>query len=146
MFYPPRPRIPPVYRAKQVGPGVFCLSLVLAATCLRSPAAAPSTVPATAGDASYVIAHVDAVPTFTGPALALLEGYAATCRRAPGMRRCEVLREVGRPNHYTLVEVWDSEALRQANEAAATTRRFREQLYPMLGSPFDGRLQQLARP
>lgn len=104
-----------------------------------SPSASPA-------QPSYVVAHVDVVPTAADAALLLLNAYAAACRQAPGARRFEVLREAGRPNHFTLVEVWESEAARQANEANATTRRFREQLYPLLGGPFDERLQQLAPP
>ena len=103
----------------------------------------PSIIPA---EAAYVVAHVDVVPNSADAALALLKAYAATCRQVAGARRFEVLREAGRPNHFTFVEVWESEAARQANEASEATRRFRAQLYPLLGSPFEERLQQLAQP
>ncbi len=134
----------PVARRK-INLGIVFLSFLLTATCLRSqePATPPPVIPA---QASYVVAHVDVVPTAADAALPLLNAYATACRQAPGARRFEVLREAGRPNHFTLIEVWESEAARQANEAAAATQRFREQLYPLLGSPFDERLQQLAQP
>lgn len=94
----------------------------------------------------YVVAHVDVVPSSADTALALLKTYGASCHQVSGAQRFEVLRQVGRPNHFTLVEVWQSEAARQANEESAATRRFRDQLQPLLGSPFDERLQQLAQP
>ena len=114
------------------------------ATCLRSQESAPSVSPAPA--AVYVVVHIDVIPPATDGALALLKAYASACRRATGAQRFELLREAGRPNHFTLVEVWESEATRQGNEAAAVTRRFRDQLYPMLGSPWDERLQQFVQP
>ena len=129
----------------KLGLSVAFLSLVVATTCLRSQESAASS-PTSPGQPSYVVAHIDVVPPSADAALPLLQAYVATCRRAPGARRFEVLREAGRPNHFTLVEVWESDAARQANEATAATRRFREQLYPLLGGPFDERLQQLAQP
>ena len=107
--------------------GFVFLPFLLAATCLRSqePAAPPPAIPA---QASYVVAHVDVVPTAADAALPPLNAYAATCCQAPGAWRFEVLREAGRPNHFTLVEVWESGAARQTNETTAATRRFREQL------------------
>ncbi len=144
-LHPPKQTTPSPGPGRKIIRGVLFLSLLFAATCLHAqgPAPSPSALPA---DPAYVVAHVDVVPTFADAALTLLKAYAATCHKAPGARRFEVLREAGRPNHFTLVEVWESEAARQANEAAEATRRFREQLHPMLGSPFDERLQQLAQP
>ncbi len=129
---------------KAIRPAVFFLALLCSTICLRAQGSAPSASPADA--AVYVVAHIDVTPPAADAALPLLEAYALACRQVPGAQRFEVLREAGRPNHFTLVEVWKSEAARQANEATAATRRFREQLYPLLGSPFDERLQQLAQP
>ena len=126
-----------------IHPAILFLALLCVTTGLRAQEAASAAIPA---EAVYVVAHVDAIPPSAGAALALLKGYAAACRQVPGVRRFEVLREAGRPNHFTLLEVWENEAARQANEAAETTRRFRSQLYPLLGSPFDERLQQLVQP
>ena len=117
---------------------IVLLVLLCSAVGLRAQESAPAAV--------YVIAHVDVVPASVDAASAWLKAYATTCRRAPGAQRFEVLRETGRRNHFTLVEVWQDEAARQGNEAALETRRFREELQPMLGSPFDERLQQLAPP
>ncbi len=129
---------------KTIRPAAFFLVLLCSTICLRAQGPAPSASPAEA--AVYVVAHVDVIPPSADAALPLLKTYALACRQVPGAQRFEVLREAGRPNHFTLVEVWKNEAARQANEAAEATRRFRDQLYPLLGSPFDERLQQLAQP
>ena len=129
---------------KSTGAALAFFVLLCSLTCLRSQEITPSVSPAET--VVYVVAHVDVIPPAAVAALALMKSYAAICREAPGARRFEVLREAGRMNHFTLLEVWADEAARQANEATAATRRFREQLQPMLGSPFDERLQQLAQP
>lgn len=123
---------------------VIAFLVLLALLC--GPASLRAQEPAPTASAVYVVAHVDVVPPSADAALALLEAYATSRRQVLGSQRFEVLREAGRPNHFTLVEVWQSEAARQANEASATTRRFRDQLQSLLGSPFDERLQQLAQP
>ena len=55
----------------------------------------------------------------------------------------EVLEELGRPNHSTVVEVWASRQAYEDHLAADHTRAFRNKLQPMLGSPFDERLHRL---
>ena len=113
---------------------------------LCSTAGLHSQQPAVGEAEVYVVAHGDVVPSSAAAASTLLKAYAASCLQVPGAQRFEVMREAGRPNHFTLVEVWQSEAARQAHEESAATRRFRDQLQPLLGSPFDERLQQLAQP
>ncbi len=101
----------------------------------QTPASLP---PAT--DPICVVAFVDVDPRQADQALALLRAYGDASRRAPGARRFEVLRELARPNHFTLLETWDSEATRQAHEVSEATKQFRARLQPLLGSPFDERL------
>ncbi len=91
-------------------------------------------------DPICVVAFVDIDPKQADEVLALLRVYGDASRRAPGVRRFEVLRELARPNHFTLLETWDSEAARQAHEVSEATKQFRARLQPLLASPFDERL------
>ena len=59
-----------------------------------------------------------------------------------GAERCDVLQELTLPNHFTLVEVWTGRQAFEAHLATAPARLFREQLHPLLGSPFDARLHR----
>jgi quinol monooxygenase YgiN len=54
-----------------------------------------------------------------------------------------VLRQLDRPNRYVLLEVWDSEANYTNWQNSAVTKSFIAQTTPLLGSPFDHRLNIL---
>jgi len=56
----------------------------------------------------------------------------------------EAYIQVSRINHLTLVEVWENRQALEAHEGAAHTKKFREQIDSMLGSPYDERLHTIA--
>jgi quinol monooxygenase YgiN len=93
-------------------------------------------------DRIYVVTHVDTLPG-NGPAVKLLEQYAADSRKDKGAVRIELYVQISRTNHFSLVEVWENQQAFEAHEAATHTRQFRDQIQPMLGSPFDERLHQI---
>ncbi len=111
--------------------------MLMAAPAVRAQTPA-STPPA--ADPVCVVAFVDVDPKQAEQVLALLRAYGDASRPAAGTRRFEVLRELARPNHFTLLEAWDNEAARQAHEVSEATRQFRARLQPLLASPFDERL------
>ncbi len=111
--------------------------MLMAAPVVR--AQTPASTPPVA-DPVCVVAFVDVDPKQADQVLGLLRAYGDASRRAPGARRFEVLRELARPNHFTLLETWDNEAARQAREVSEATRQFRTRLQPLLASPFDERL------
>jgi quinol monooxygenase YgiN len=106
----------------------------------------------------YVISHVDIAPkqipglssrdfektmaAATAEAGGLLKQLAATCRKDLGCLSFEVLQQVGGPNHFTLVEAWTDSAAFEAHESEKETREIRAKLLPILGSPFDERLNR----
>ncbi len=112
--------------------------LVATVMFMAAPVVRAQTPPAS--DPICVVAFVDVDPKQAEQALTLLRAYGDASRRAPGARRFEVLRELARPNHFTLLETWDNEAARQAHGVSETTKQFRTRLQPLLGSPFDERL------
>jgi quinol monooxygenase YgiN len=94
----------------------------------------------------YVVVHIDVIPppAGLGPVNAMLKEFASDSRKDTGNIRFELLVQDGKPNHFVLLEVWQSRAAFDAHNGAEHTRRFREKIQPNLGSPFDERLNMLA--
>lgn len=103
---------------------------------------APTAGAADAEGPLCVVTHVDVMPSFTEPGRLLLRQFAADSRKDPGAVRVEVFEEIGRPNHSTVVEVWETRRAYEDHLTADHTRAYRTKLQPMLGSPFDERLHR----
>jgi quinol monooxygenase YgiN len=86
------------------------------------------------------VIHVDARPADTQSAVMLLDGFRKDSLRDPGAKGFEVLQEIGHPNHFTLVEKWFDQKAYDEHNLAEHTVHFRDQLQPMLASPFDERI------
>ena len=93
-----------------------------------------------AGNAAAVsvIAHVDVAPNPAVPPM--LTRLAEASRQEPGNLRFDVLQHMMRANHFTVVETWRDQAALDAHAAAAHTKRYRDELQPLTGSPLDERV------
>jgi quinol monooxygenase YgiN len=91
-------------------------------------------------EAVYVVTHVDVIPPRKDDGAVALRQLADDSRKNEGNLRFEVLQQVNRPNHFTVVEVWSSARLLEAHSMAASTRRFRDALAPMTGALYDERM------
>jgi quinol monooxygenase YgiN len=91
-------------------------------------------------DRIYVVAHFDTMPP--NAAAPFLLQYAEDSRKDKGAVRVEVYSEIGRTNHFVVVEVWENQQAFDAHEAAAHTKQFREQIQPILASPWDQRVDR----
>ena len=90
-----------------------------------------------------VVAHVDVAPN---PAVApMLTRLAEASRQEPGNLRFDVLQHMMRANHFTVVETWRDQAALDAHVAAAHTKRYRDELQPLTGSPLDERVFKAVR-
>jgi quinol monooxygenase YgiN len=89
-----------------------------------------------------VVTHVDLIPPQKEPGTKLVQQYVADTRKDPGIVRIEAGSEISRANHISIVEVWRDRKAFDEHVAAAHTRQFRQQVDPMLGSPYDERLHQ----
>jgi quinol monooxygenase YgiN len=90
------------------------------------------------GAAVHVVTHVDfAGAGATAQAPGLLTELASQSRKERGNLRFDVLRSPARPNHFTVVESWQSQADFNAHAAAAHTKQYRDALTPITGSPLD---------
>jgi quinol monooxygenase YgiN len=88
----------------------------------------------------YAVTHVDIVPTQKAVGTKLVQQYVADTRKDPGLVRIEAGAEISRDNHIAIVEVWQDRKAYDEHIANAHTRQFRQQIDPMLGSPYDERL------
>jgi quinol monooxygenase YgiN len=101
------------------------------------PAAAPAAAPQ--GD-FYVLTFIDVLGQFQSPADVLCRQYIANSHSDAGLVRFQALEQTdGRANHIMLFEEWKSRKNFEAHQALAHTKKFREQLLPYLGAPFDER-------
>jgi quinol monooxygenase YgiN len=94
-------------------------------------------------EAVYVVTHVDVPPPRKDECVQLLDALVADSRKEAGAQRFEVFQQSSRPNHFSVVEVWRSQAAYDAHITSAHTRHFREQLTPMSGALYDERLYRL---
>jgi len=99
----------------------------------------------TPGKNVYVVTHVDiaGTPAIVAEATRLLREFSADSQKDQGVVRFELLIQDGRLNHFTIVSVWQTREAFEAHAGAEHTKRFREKIQPMLGSPFDERLHGL---
>ncbi len=93
-------------------------------------------------DRIYVVTHVDIIPPKAADGTKLVQQYVVDSRKDPGLVRVEAGSEISRGNHISIVEVWQNKKAFDEHVAAAHTRQFRQQIDPMLGSPYDERLHQ----
>ena len=93
-------------------------------------------------DRIYVVTHVDIIPPQKDAGTKLVQQYVVDTRKDPGLVRVEAGAEISRANHISLTEVWQNRKAFDEHVAAAHTRQFRQQIDPMLGSPYDERLHQ----
>ena len=105
-------------------------------------ALAPQAAPG--GRIVYAITHIDVIPPSIGPALPLLSRMAEDGRKDTGNGRLEILQQLAPTiNHFTVVEIWSNKRQLEAHQAAPQTIRFREQLQPAIGAPYDERLYKI---
>jgi quinol monooxygenase YgiN len=94
-----------------------------------------------ARQAIAVVTHVD---TVMGPQVPdMLRRLAETSRRDEGNLRFDVVQSAVRPNHFTVIEAWQSQKALDAHAAASHTRQYRDELQPLTGSPLDERLYRV---
>ena len=92
----------------------------------------------------YAVTHVDIAGggDLSAP-IKMLREFAADARKDAGCVRFEVIQQVDRLNHFTIVSVWRTRDAFESHTAAQYTKQFRQKIQPFLGSPFDERLHSL---
>src|SRR5215467_10875150 len=85
-----------------------------------------------------VVSHVDTAGT-QADAPTVLRRLAEMSRKEKGNIRFDILQNAKRPNHFTVLEAWQSQDALDAHAIAAHTREFRDSIQAVLGSPLDER-------
>jgi quinol monooxygenase YgiN len=103
-------------------------------------AADPKAIAAGKKTTVYVVTHADIIPpeqfppckrqvSESGPCgNAMITKLAADSRKHAGMVRFDILTQANRPNHMTVVEMWDSESAQKKHTASKDVKDFRDAL------------------
>jgi len=100
----------------------------------------PIDAPSVVRNAIYVATHVDVVPPRKEDGVAALRRLGDESRRADGNLRFEVVQQINRQNHFTVVEIWKDAKAVEAHSIAPATREFRDKLATMTGALYDERM------
>jgi len=88
----------------------------------------------------YVATHVDVIPPRKDDGVAALKRLGEDSRRDHDNLRFEVVQQINRPNHFTVVEIWRDAKAVETHSMAAPTREFRDKLATMTGALYDERM------
>lgn len=86
-----------------------------------------------------VVTYIEVLANAKSQAAALLKPLAETSRKEAGALRFEALERIGQGNQFVLLETWKDQAALDAHAAAASTKKFREQMTPLVTAPIDDR-------
>jgi quinol monooxygenase YgiN len=89
--------------------------------------------------AIYGVTNLDVAPDATNQAVALLKQYRGAALKQVGNAGVILLQEAGWPNRFVIYETWNDQSTYDANEKAAHTAEFRDQLKPIACAPYDRR-------
>ena len=88
----------------------------------------------------YLATHVDVIPPRKDDGVAALKRLGEDSRRGQDNLRFEVVQQINRPNHFTVVEIWKDAKAVETHSMAAPTREFRDKLATMTGALYDERM------
>ncbi len=97
-----------------------------------------------------IVSHVDIKPDAYMPQAEessgrLFRAETAATKQDPGLVSYVVLQEIGSTNHFTIVEIWADAKAYARHVGSDHTVRFRQNIQPFLGSPFDSRIHHQFR-
>ena len=101
---------------------------------------AAAAMPGPSRGAIWIITHVDVPPPSKDACIAELKTLTEASRKDSGNLMFEVVQQTNRPNHFTVVEIWKDGKAFDAHGTADHARRFRANLGPMLGAPYEDRV------
>lgn len=100
----------------------------------------PAGLPAPSRGSVWVVTHVDVPPPSKDACITELKTLAEASRKDAGNLAFGVTQQTNRPNHFTVVEVWQDQKAFDAHATADHTKKFRAALGPMLGAPYEDRI------
>jgi quinol monooxygenase YgiN len=92
------------------------------------------------GQPFYLITYIEIAPDSSPAARPLILAHGIDVSKAPGAVQIDTLQRIDYPNHFALVEQWQSEAARQAYASTESVTKFRAALGPLQSAAYDERL------
>jgi quinol monooxygenase YgiN len=88
----------------------------------------------------YVVSYIEIAPNLASAARQLILAYSTDARKASGAVQIEALQRIEPPNHFALVEQWQSQSARQAYASSDSVTKFRAALGPLQSAAYDERI------
>jgi quinol monooxygenase YgiN len=92
------------------------------------------------GDAVYTASYFEVAPRAISEAVALLKEYRKAAAREEGRVGVDALQQIGRLDHFAILEGWKSQQAFDTLTIAEPARRLRERLQAISLAPYDQRL------
>jgi quinol monooxygenase YgiN len=84
--------------------------------------------------------NVDVMPDHLSEGTATLRDYLRKANNDPDLADVRLRQQIGAPNHFILDQTMADKAAYDRHVQAGYVRKFRDELQPHLGSPWDERL------
>jgi quinol monooxygenase YgiN len=120
---------------RQVLAGAAGAAGMVAAEAVAQTSPAPAAAPP---EAPYAVTYIEVEPAQADASGRLLARYREALKDK-GPLAFAVFEQIGRPNHFAIVEQWPNAKAREDNAASAASREFRAALAPLLIAPYDER-------
>jgi quinol monooxygenase YgiN len=117
--------------------GSMPMRVALVAGFLLSAMAAPSAALAQSVHSSV---NIDIMPDHLADGMMVLKDYLAEAKSDRTLESIQLSQRLDAPNHFMLDQRMADKSRYDAHVQAAYVRKFRERLFPSLGSPWDERL------
>jgi (4S)-4-hydroxy-5-phosphonooxypentane-2,3-dione isomerase len=93
------------------------------------------------GKEIYAVTYLEIAPNDLDAGSALLNRYGDASREQSGNLAVSVLREIGRPDRFAILNVWRDKAAADSHDSAASTLKFRRDLMAIESAPSDERVE-----
>jgi quinol monooxygenase YgiN len=93
-----------------------------------------------AAQPAYVVTYMEITPGLASEARQLILAYSADARKASGAAQVDALERIGYPNHFALIEQWQSPSAKQAFASTDTSAKFRAALGRLQSAAYDERI------
>jgi quinol monooxygenase YgiN len=120
---------------RQVLVGAAGTASMLATEAVAQTSPAPAATPP---ESPYAVTYIEVEPAQADASRRLLARYQEALKDK-GALEFAVFEQMGRPNHFAIVERWPSAKAREDNAASAPGQAFRSALTPLLIAPYDER-------
>ena len=111
--------------------------LLMACAALFAGFVPPAQAQAPASPGVYAVTYFEVDPAAARKTAGLLRQFAAATRKEDGNGELTLLREIGRPGRFAIVEAWRDKAAYDAHSGAM--KALGDKLQPSIASPFESR-------